>query len=71
MQIKKNLDCCLTQNTKINANESYIYMHFIYIYIYIHIYKLKTIKLLEENIGRNLCDPELGKDFRGNKKYKL
>ena len=25
--------------------------------------KLKKIKLLEENIQENLCDPSLGKDF--------
>lgn len=27
------------------------------------IFKLKTIKLIEENIRGNLCEPELGKDF--------
>ena len=26
-------------------------------------FKLKTIKSLEENIRKNLCDIELGKDF--------
>lgn len=28
-----------------------------------HNYKLKTIKLLENNIRENLCDLELDKDF--------